>query len=271
MEFRVSIFLNQVKHKRVPKGINWLIALIAMVVISHLAWSSDHSDTAQRITVAAYYFANFHPNDPRNEIVKGKGWSEWELVKEAKPRFPGEHQPNVPLWGYGDESDPKVMAQKIDAAADHGINVFIFDWYYYNDGPFLDSPLDKGFLKASNNNRIKFALMWANHNWSDIHPYTTGTPKNILYPGKVTPATFERICDHVIKDYFLRPTVSRIFRFTIWGGSWTVLGPWKLRGWRWTSFVKGRRRQDYRGSTLTRLCGDTLYCPGRPSPQIPRH
>jgi Glycosyltransferase WbsX len=210
MEFRVSIFLNQVKHKRVPKGINWLIALIAMVVISHLAWSSDHSDTAQRITVAAYYFANFHPNDPRNEIVKGKGWSEWELVKEAKPRFPGEHQPNVPLWGYGDESDPKVMAQKIDAAADHGINVFIFDWYYYNDGPFLDSPLDKGFLKASNNNRIKFALMWANHNWSDIHPYTTGTPKNILYPGKVTPATFERICDHVIKDYFLRPSYWRI-------------------------------------------------------------
>jgi hypothetical protein len=27
------------------------------------------------------------------------------------------------------------MAQKIAAAADHGIDAFIFDWYYYDDGP----------------------------------------------------------------------------------------------------------------------------------------
>ena len=30
------------------------------------------------------------------------------------------------------------MAQKIAAAADHGINAFIFDWYYYDDGLFLE-------------------------------------------------------------------------------------------------------------------------------------
>ena len=88
--------------------------------------------------VASYYFGNYHPGDPRNTKNKGTSWSEWELVKAARPRFPGHHQPNVPLWGYEDESDPKVMAQKIDAAADHGIDAFIFDWYYYEDGPFLD-------------------------------------------------------------------------------------------------------------------------------------
>ena len=115
--------------------------------------------------MASYYFGNYHPGDPRNEKSKGKGWSEWELVKAAKPRFPGHHQPNVPLWGYTDESDPKVMAQKIDAAADHGIDAFIFDWYYYDDGPFLDRPIDEGFLKATNNARLKFAFMWANHDW----------------------------------------------------------------------------------------------------------
>ena len=65
---------------------------------------------------------------------KGQDWSEWELVKAARPRFPGHHQPNVPLWGYTDESDPKAMEQKI-AAADYGIDAFLFDWYYYNDGP----------------------------------------------------------------------------------------------------------------------------------------
>ena len=126
-----------------------------------------------RITVACYYFGNYHPGDPRNVKSKGKDWSEWELVKAARPRFPGHHQPNVPLWGYTDESDPKVMAQKIAAAADHGIDAFIFDWYYYNDGPFLDRPIDIGFLKAANNARLKFAFMWANHDWQEIHPYKT--------------------------------------------------------------------------------------------------
>ena len=163
-----------------------------------------------KITVASYYFGNYHPGDPRNERAKGPGWSEWELVKAAKPRFPGHVQPNVPLWGYTDESDPKAMAQKIGAAADNGIDAFIFDWYYYDDGPFLDSPIDRGFLKARNNKRLKFAFMWANHDWLEIHPYRKGAPQKLLYPGRVSPETFEKVGDHLIKDYFRRPNYWKI-------------------------------------------------------------
>jgi hypothetical protein len=119
------------------------------------------------ITVACYYFGNYHPNDSRNRKPKGEGWSEWELVKQAKPRFEGHHQPKVPLWGYTDESDPKEMERKIDEA----------------------------FLQARNNSRVKFALMWANHDWKDIHPYTRDGPKKVLYPGKVAPETFDKVCD----------------------------------------------------------------------------
>ena len=137
---------------------------------------------ARPITVASYYFGNYHPGDARNTKMKGKDWSEWELVKAAKPRFPGHHQPNVPLWGYVDESDPQVMAKKIAAAADHGIDAFIFDWYYYDDGPFLERPIDEGFLKATNNYRIKFAFMWANHDWFEIQPYKRGTPQAVALP-----------------------------------------------------------------------------------------
>lgn len=165
---------------------------------------------ARSITVASYYFGNYHPGDARNTKMKGKAWSEWELVKAAKPRFPGHHQPNIPLWGYEDESDPNVMAQKIAAAADHGINAFIFDWYHYDDGPFLERPIDNGFLKATNNHRIKFSFMWANHDWNEIQPYKRGKPQQLLFPGKVTPATFDQICDHVIKDYFQHPSYWRI-------------------------------------------------------------
>lgn len=163
-----------------------------------------------KITVACYYFGNYHPGDPRNEAAKGKGWSEWELVKTAKPRFPGHRQPNIPLWGYTDESDPQVMAKKIDAAADHGIDAFIFDWYMYEDGPFLDRPIDRGFLKAKNNKRLKFALMWANHDWVDIHPYRRGTSQKMMYPGRVTPETFEKVGDQLVKSYFRHPSYWKV-------------------------------------------------------------
>ncbi len=174
------------------------------------AMVQSSSQAGSPVTVACYYFGNYHPGDPRNEQTKGKGWSEWELVKAARPRFPGHHQPNVPLWGYTDESDPDVMAQKIAAAADHGIDAFIFDWYYFNDGPFLDRPIDLGFLKAENNSRLKFAFMWANHDWQEIQPYRRGAERKVLYPGTVTPENFDKICDHVIRSYFQHPSYWRI-------------------------------------------------------------
>ena len=163
------------------------------------------------ITVAAYYFPNYHPTDPRNVKAHGKSWSEWEVVKAARPRFPGHQQPKVPLWGYTDESDPKVMAQKIAAAADHGIGVFIYDWYYYNDGVFLERGLEQGFLGATNCHRLKFGLMWADHDYTDIFPFKPSRGKApLLYPGKVTPATFDRMTDYIIATYFNHPSYWRI-------------------------------------------------------------
>ena len=190
---------------------NWVVVGIVFCGLSVSGRKAEAQNATPAITVASYYFGNYHPNDPCNEKTKGKGWSEWELVKAARPRFPGHDQPHVPLWGYTDESDPKIMAQKIAAAADHGIDVFIFDWYYYDDGPFLAGTIDQGFLKATNNNRIKFALMWANHDWQgNLFPYKKGTPRVILYHGRVTPEHFGKICDHVIADYFSHPSYWKI-------------------------------------------------------------
>jgi hypothetical protein len=167
----------------------------------------NHTDD---IFVAAYYFPNYHTGDPRNESYKGKGWSEWELVKTAIPRFDNHQQPIVPAWGYTDEKDPEVMAQKIDAASEHGIDCFIFDWYMYEDGPFLNRCIDEGFLNAKNCQDIQFGLMWANHDWVDIHPYTRGEKQKLLYPGKVSPERFDEICDFVISNYFSRPNYWKI-------------------------------------------------------------
>lgn len=163
--------------------------------------------------VAVYYFPNYHI-DPRNERIHGPGWTEWELVKMAGSRFPGHQQPKLPADGFTDEADPAVMAAKIDLAADHAVDAFIFDWYWYDDGPFLQGGLEKGFLQASNNHRLKFALMWANHDWVDIHPSKRmASPlesASLLYPGAVTEETFERATDHCIRNYFRHASYWRL-------------------------------------------------------------
>ena len=169
--------------------------------------------TSKDIVVACYYFPNYHTRDredPRISNQHWENWSEWELVKQAKPRFEGHHQPNVPAWGYTDEKDPKIMKKKIQTAVEYGIDVFIFDWYNYNGQPFLNRCLDEGFLKANNCRKIKFSLMWANHDWQDLYPYTLGEKKDWLYTGKVTPESFDKIGNELISKYFTQPNYWKI-------------------------------------------------------------
>lgn len=82
----------------------------------------------RRGQVVAIYCPLWHRYD-HMDAWHGYGWTEWELVKTAPPRFPGHHQPLHPLWGCFDESDPEWASREIALAADHNIDVFLFDWY----------------------------------------------------------------------------------------------------------------------------------------------
>jgi hypothetical protein len=161
-----------------------------------------------RPTVLAYYFPGFH-SDERLSTRYGEGWTEWQLLQDAGPRFPGHRQPRVPADGYLDESDPAVMAGKIDLAADHGVDAFVFDYYWHDEGPFLEGALDRGYLGAENRDRIKFALMWANHNWVEIFP-ADKADHEVLRRGPVGRLAFDAMVDHIIEHYFSQPEYLRI-------------------------------------------------------------
>ena len=165
-----------------------------------------------RYEIAAYYFPQWH-RDAHNERWHGEGWTEWELVKAAVPRYPGHRQPVLPAWGCFDEADPAQSVREIDLAADHGLTAFIYDTYWYEDGPFLHRALDEGFLKAPNRSRMKFALMWANHDWHNWHPIRLNEnpwKDALLIDGRISRAGFERFTDKVIRDYFAQPNYLRI-------------------------------------------------------------
>lgn len=161
--------------------------------------------------VAAYVWPSCHDEERSREVLWGQGIGEWEIIKKGDPRFKGHYQPRVPLWGYEMEDDPLAMEKKIDAATDHGVNVFIFDWYWYDGKPFLEEAVNDGFLKSRNNNKMKFYLMWANHdvpgNMWNHYRYKTDS---LIWQGKVDWDNFKIIVDRVIKQYFKQPNYFKI-------------------------------------------------------------
>ncbi len=163
----------------------------------------------KRPVVCAYYFPNWHV-DPRNEAIHGKGWTEWRVTQYAAPRFPGHDQPKVPLRGYEDEADPQVMARKIADATGHGVDAFIFDWYYFFDGSYRERCIREGFLGAPNSTDIRFALMWANHDPIYAHPGSYWKPEEKLWSGDISAETFRKCTDHCIANYLNRPNYLRV-------------------------------------------------------------
>ncbi len=124
--------------------------------------SKNISGLKQSYDVAAYYWPAYHDEERWRPFFEGTE-GEWEIIRNATPKYAGHNQPRKPLWGYEDESKPEVMEKKIDAAVSHGVNVFVFDWYWYEGKPFLEKCINEGFLKAKNKDKIKFYIMWANH------------------------------------------------------------------------------------------------------------
>jgi len=159
--------------------------------------------SARPYEVGVYYFPGYHA-DKLVSQWHGQDWTEWQLLKAARPRYPRHDQPKVPLWGYEDEALPSVISRKAKVASQYGVNHFIFDWYHYEGQPFLNRCLDQGFLGIPGDATLKFALMWANHDWINIQPASLAGGNAKLRSGQVDLDGFHKISDLWIETYFSR-------------------------------------------------------------------
>ena len=163
----------------------------------------------KKYDVAAYIWPAYIGEEPRTIPFWPEKYGEWQTVKNSKPKPNGYYWNRKPLWGYVNEANPAIMEMEIEEAVRHGVNVFIYDWYWFDGRPFLENCLDNGFLKARNRNKMKFYLMWANHSanqgW-DIR--VSDDPSCDIWDGAVNRANFDIVCDRVIEKYFI--TVERV-------------------------------------------------------------
>ena len=160
--------------------------------------------------IAAYIWPSYTGDEPRARQFWEEGIGEWQTVKNTGPKFPGHSWPRKPLWGYVNEADRYVMEMEIAAAADHGVNVFIYDWYWYDRRPFLENYLNDGFLKSGNRGRMQFYLMWANHDATYAWDIRNSALDAIVWNGSVERREFEIACRRIINKYFSQPNYFKI-------------------------------------------------------------
>ena len=162
--------------------------------------------------VAAYIWPSCHDDTMGREVLWPDGEGEWEVIKKGNPRFEGHYQPRRPYWGYEHDNDPVVVEKWINTALEYGVNTFVYDWYWYDGKPFLESAINDGFLKAPSNEKMNFYIMWANHNvkrnYWNYHRYGDDTSQ--LWAGGVDRENFEIVVDRVINQYFKRPNYLKI-------------------------------------------------------------
>ena len=168
--------------------------------------------------VCAYVWPSCHDDSLAHKWLWADGEGEWEVIKQGDPRFEGHYQPKQPLWGYELDDDPQVVERWIKTALKHGVNTFIYDWYWYNapdgwSGPYLEDALDKGFLGAPSNRKMNFYIMYANHdvkysywNWHKWGP----DADSLLFNPRIGMADWKKVVDRVITRYFHLPNYVKI-------------------------------------------------------------
>lgn len=188
-----------------------LSLLISLLLSAQLLFTTGANAQKRAYDVAAFVWPAYHPSARFSEIdVFPDGKGEWEAIYKAKPKYEGHQLPGTPVWGYESEADPLVMEKKIETALDYGVNVFIYDWYWFDSGPYLDEAINNGFLGAKNADRMQFYLMWANHDHNSYLDPANPDKKKVYWHGEVTRPTFDTIVEYVIANYFKRPNYYKI-------------------------------------------------------------
>ena len=168
--------------------------------------------------VAAYIWPAYTGDETRTRMFWKEGYGEWQSVHNVRENSKDKPKDYCwerrPLWGYVNEANPDVMEMQINCAHRHGVNVFIYDWYWYDNRPFLENCLRDGYLKARNNELVKFYIMWANHNvyhtWDIDLSSVPELEKDLLWTGSVGFDVFQKLVRRWIDEYFVHPSYYKI-------------------------------------------------------------
>jgi len=174
--------------------------------------AGESTEPPDDLTVACYTCPLWHPSALFADQY-APGWSEYVLMRGGRPWFPGHHQPRQPLLGELDERDPGTWSVYNELAKAHGIDVFIWDFYWYDRQPALHEALEDGFLRSQNRDGLQFAVMWTNHPWITLFPTVHPDGTRSFPHFRDAPDELHDVWQsmtYVISRYFQQPNYWRI-------------------------------------------------------------
>jgi hypothetical protein len=82
------------------------------------------------------------------------------------------------------------------------------DFYWFHDAPknpLLMNGLEKGFLRSASATKMRWAVMWANGDWTDLFPAKRLAPLTPVFHGTANATVFEQLSQYWIDEYFPLP------------------------------------------------------------------
>ena len=112
--------------------------------------------------VLAIYLPQCH-RIKENDEWWGKGFTEWNVVRNAKKISKYNIQPRVPLMGYYDLSKKDDINKQALLAKKYNIDGFLMYMYYSNGELLLEKPMQ--IILNNPDIEIEYCFSWANHDW----------------------------------------------------------------------------------------------------------
>ena len=161
--------------------------------------------------VAAYVYPGWHPIPERDESFY-PGFTEWDLVRAATPRFAGHEQPRLPLLGAYDDRDPLEVGRRLALAHAHGVDAFVHGVFWCRGKRVFQDALDLGVLGSVEGSTLPFALMWANRMPRRVLPVRRADLPVIEGERRVSSDVddFVALIACLAERYFRRPNYLRV-------------------------------------------------------------
>jgi lysophospholipase L1-like esterase len=182
--------------------LRWMLKASAPVTgNARLCLTADNADAVTEDAPVEFSALQKFPKAdyvPEPQAVRGKfdvgvyyfpGWrnqSQWQPIQ----RFPERR----PMLGWYREGDPEVADWQIKWAVEHGITFFAYDWYWSRGARSLEHGIHDAYFHSRYKDKIKFCLLWANHN----------------APGTHSIEDSQAVAGYWITNYFQRPEYYRI-------------------------------------------------------------
>lgn len=146
--------------------------------------------------IITFYLPQFHPV-PENNEWWGEGFTEWTNVSQARSRFEGHHQPQIPAdLGFYDLRLDETREAQAHLAREYGIHGFCYYHYWFNGQMLLDRPFNE--VLTSGKPDFPFCLCWANENWTRAWD---GLDRQVLIKQEYTPEDAENHIQWFIKAF----------------------------------------------------------------------